>query len=96
MTIVLSAQMIARALFEFDPLNTCCGDEASFDQYAALAESVEGRLRQGFSLKQALVLELDGGEGDEQEQRAGCLDALVSYLKGKDTDEPATGEHDER
>ncbi|PSF12197.1 hypothetical protein C7H09_04790 [Marinobacter fuscus] len=77
-------------------LNTCCGEEASFDQYAALAESVEGRLRQGFSLKQALVLELDGGEGDEQERRAGCLDALVSYLKGNDTDELAKGEHDDR
>lgn len=50
--------MISRALFEFDPLNTCCKETDCFDEYGRIGEGVEGRLRQGFSLKQALVLEL--------------------------------------
>ena len=84
MSIVLKADMISRALFEFDPMNTCCKENDCFDEYAWIAESVEGRLRQGFSLKQALVLELAESFFDKETLHTDCLDPVVAYLEGRE------------
>jgi hypothetical protein len=84
MSIVLKAEMISRALFEFDPMNTCCKENDCFDEYDRIGEGVEGRLRQGFSLKQALVLELAESFFDDDFLHTDCLDQVVAYLEGKD------------
>jgi hypothetical protein len=83
MSIVLQAHMISQALFEFDPMNTCCKENQCFDEYDRIAEVVEGRLRQGFTLKQALVLELGESLFDAEMLHTDCLDALVDYLEGR-------------
>ncbi|MFB2706547.1 hypothetical protein [Marinobacter shengliensis] len=83
MSIVLKADMISRALFEFDPMNTCCKENDCFDEYDRIAESVEGRLRQGFTLKEALVLELAESFFDAETLHTRCLDPVVAYLEGR-------------
>jgi len=69
MSTALKADMISRALFEFDPMNTCCKENDCFDEYDKVAEVVVQRLFEGESLKQALpavISEwfLDGGQFD--------------------------------
>ncbi|WP_303292336.1 hypothetical protein [Marinobacter sp. SS5-14b] len=44
MSTVLKAASISRALFEFDPMRTCCKENDCFDEYDRAAESVEERL----------------------------------------------------
>jgi hypothetical protein len=83
MSIVLQAHMISQALFEFDPMNTCCKENQCFDEYDRIAEGVEGRLRQGFTLKQALVLELAESFFAAETPQTDCLDSVVDYLEGR-------------
>ena len=80
MSIILKADSISRALFEFDPMETCCKENDCFDDYDRIAESVEGRLKQGFTLKEGLVLELAESFFDSESLRTDCLDPVVSYL----------------
>ena len=84
MSIVLKAEMISRALFEFDPMNTCCKESDCFDEYDRIGEGVEGRLRQGFSLKQAVGLGLAEAFFDDGAPRTDCLDPVVAHLEGRD------------
>ena len=84
MRIVLKADMISRALFEFDPMNTCCKENDCFDEYDRIAGGVEWRLRQGFTLKQALVLELAESFFDAETLHTNCLDPVVAYLEGRE------------
>jgi len=83
MRIVLKANMISRALFEFDPMNTCCKENDCFDEYDRIAEAIEGRLRLGFTLKQALVLELAASFFDAESMHADCMDQVVAHLEGR-------------
>jgi len=66
-----SAEQISKALFETDPMNTCCKENDCFDEYDKVAEDVAQRLWEGESLKQALQAEIsewffDGDEFDEK------------------------------
>jgi hypothetical protein len=83
MSIVLKAEMISRALFEFDPMSTGCKEYNCFHEYDQLAESVEGRLRQGFNLKEALVLELSESFFDADALHINCLTPVVRHLEGR-------------
>ncbi|MGO1461833.1 MAG: hypothetical protein ACTHYN_05625 [Marinobacter sp.] len=83
MSIVLPAAMISMALFEFDPLNTKCQEKGSFGEYDGIAEAVEGRMRQGFTLIQALVLEFSDLFSDNKQTHTDNLDHVVAYLEGR-------------
>ena len=66
-----SAEQISKALFETDPMNTCCKENDCFDEYDKVAEDVAQRLWEGESLEQALQAEIsewffDGDEFDEK------------------------------
>jgi hypothetical protein len=66
-----SVEQISQALFETDPMRTCCKENDCFDEYDKVAEDVAERLLGGESLKQALRAEIsewffDGDEFDEK------------------------------
>lgn len=54
----LTAQQVSKALFDADPMNTCCRENDCFDEYDYVAEAVTERLAEGLSLDQALVEEV--------------------------------------
>lgn len=58
MSFTPSAEQISQALFETDPMNTCCKDNDCFDEYDYIAKAVAERLAAGHSLKEALVKEI--------------------------------------
>ena len=79
-----SAEQISKALFETDPMNTCCKENDCFDEYDKVAEDVAQRLWEGESLKQALQAEIsewffDGDEFDEKRLEP-TLQLLVQLL----------------
>lgn len=53
-----SEQKISKALFETDPMNTCCKENDCFDEYDSIAEAIAERLAKGESLEQALTVEI--------------------------------------
>ncbi|MGO2135985.1 MAG: hypothetical protein ACTH3S_11215 [Marinobacter sp.] len=53
-----TAQQISKALFDVDPMNTCCRENDCFDEYDYVAEAVTERLAEGLSLDHALVEEV--------------------------------------
>ena len=66
-----SVEQISQALFETDPMRTCCKENDCFDEYDKVAEDVAERLLGGESLKQALRAEIsewffDWDEFDEK------------------------------
>ncbi len=52
------AKQISQALFETDPMNTCCQENDCFDEYYYIAKAVVERLSAGHSLKEALIKEI--------------------------------------
>ncbi|MFL1455418.1 hypothetical protein ACJO5Y_13345 [Marinobacter sp. GN3S48] len=52
------AEKISQALFETDPMNTCCQENDCFDEYDYIAKAVADSLAEGHSLKEALVKEI--------------------------------------
>jgi len=49
---------ISQALFEADPMNTCCKENGCFDEYDGIAEAISARLVTGDNLEQALITEI--------------------------------------
>ncbi len=58
MTVKHRAEQISKALFETDPMNTCCKENDCFDEYDYVAKAVEERLDEGQSLDEALIREI--------------------------------------
>tara|TARA_R110000823_G_scaffold302779_1_gene424061 strand:- start:3095 stop:3352 length:258 start_codon:yes stop_codon:yes gene_type:complete len=54
----LTSKQISSALFEADPMNTCCRENDCFGEYDFVAQAVTERLAEGLSLDQALVEEV--------------------------------------
>jgi len=79
-----SVEQISQALFETDPMRTCCKENDCFDEYDKVAEDVAERLLGGESLKQALRAEIsewffDWDEFDEKRLEP-TLQLLVQLL----------------
>ncbi len=53
-----SAEQISQALFETDPMNTCCKENDCLDEYDPVASAVADRIVAGHSLEAALVEEI--------------------------------------
>lgn len=75
-----SAEQISKALFETDPMNTCCKENDCFDEYDRIAEAVEDRLKEGESLKQALITEISEWFFDGESADIGRLEPALEML----------------
>jgi len=63
----LTTDQISRALFESDPMHTCCKENDCYDEYDYVAEDVSKRLQKGQDLAPALqpvINELEGANHD--------------------------------
>lgn len=75
-----SAEQISQALFETDPMNTCCKENDCFDEYDLVANAVAERIAAGQSLAEALVGEISewffDGEGFNTKRIQPALELL--------------------
>ncbi|MFD2191036.1 hypothetical protein [Pistricoccus aurantiacus] len=65
----LTAEQLSRALFEADPMATCCKENDCFDEYDAIAEDIVSRREQGQSLEKTLGDTFDEWFGAELAER---------------------------
>lgn len=79
-----SAEKISQALFETDPMNTCCKENDCFDEYDQVASAVADRIAAGHNLEEALVEEIAewffDGEGFNTDRVQPALELL--YKEG--------------
>lgn len=80
-----TADQISKALFEIDPMNTCCKENDCFDEYDQVAAGVVAQLEEGFDLKQALVIELAEWFFEKENLHTDCLNPVVVYLVRRST-----------
>ncbi|GGE69812.1 hypothetical protein GCM10011533_22730 [Streptosporangium jomthongense] len=75
-----SVQQISQALFETDPMNTCCKENDCFDEYDGVAGDIVTRIGEGESLKRALMTEMSewffDGEHFDQSRLQPVLERL--------------------
>lgn len=83
----LSVKSISKALFETDPMNTCCKENDCFDEYDRVAAGVVAKLDEGFDLKQALVIELAEWFFEKDDLHTDCLNPVITYLEGRNTND---------
>ncbi|QEA37776.1 hypothetical protein FGL86_00965 [Pistricoccus aurantiacus] len=50
----LTAEQLSCALFDADPMDTCCKENDCFDEYDAIAEDILSKREQGQSLEKSL------------------------------------------
>lgn len=62
---VPTTNTISRALFEADPMHTCCAENACFDEYDRVAAGAVTYLENGYTLAQALHKALQDSFGTE-------------------------------
>jgi hypothetical protein len=74
-------EQISGALFEIDPINTCCRENDCFDEYDYVAEAVTERLAEGLSLDQALVEEVSKSFFDGARFDVGRLTLAFKLLR---------------
>ncbi|KXS55522.1 MAG: hypothetical protein AWU57_84 [Marinobacter sp. T13-3] len=77
-----TAEILSRALFYTDPMNTCCQENDCFDEYDAIAVDIVDRLEHGVSMKAALTGAIqdwfyDGEEGVVSEDK---LQPVIEWL----------------
>lgn len=80
MTAKLSAEDISKALFEADPMNTCCKENDCFDEYDRVAEAVKESLDEGQNLEQALIREISEWFHDGEDFDTGRLVPVIELL----------------
>ncbi len=75
-----SAKQISNALFETDPMNTCCKENDCFDEYDRVAEAVAEMLAGGHSMSQALITEISEWFFDGKRFDTSRLDPVIEIL----------------
>ncbi|WP_156181550.1 hypothetical protein [Halomonas sp. PR-M31] len=65
----LTAEQLSRALFDADPMDTCCKENGCFDEYDAIAEDIVSKREQGQSLEKALRDTFDEWFGEALAER---------------------------
>ena len=75
-----SVEQISQALFETDPMRTCCKENDCFDEYDTVAKDVAKRLLDGESLKQALQAEISEWFFDGDRFDANRLEPTLQLL----------------
>lgn len=81
MSASLTARNISKALFDTDPMNTCCKENDCFDEYDRVAESVAAKLAESYSLEQALTMEISEWFFDGGSFESSRLDPVLELLK---------------
>ena len=79
---IYTAQQISNALFETDPMRTCCKENDCFDEYDRVADEVITLLAQGQGLKQALILILAKNFYAKHDLEIDCLNPVLERLQG--------------
>jgi hypothetical protein len=75
-----SAKQISKALFETDPMNTCCKENDCFDEYDRVAEAVAEMLAGGHSMSQALITEISEWFFDGEKFDTSRLEPVIEIL----------------
>lgn len=65
-----SIKQISKALFDIDPMQTCCKENDCFDEYDLVATQIFRNVELGLSFKHATLLVLTRLFDAEQAQRA--------------------------
>nr|WP_298377542.1 hypothetical protein [uncultured Halomonas sp.] len=65
----LTAEQLSRALFDADPMDTCCKENDCFDEYDAIAEDIVSKREQGQPLEKALRDTFDEWFGEALAER---------------------------
>ena len=83
MNIQLTADQISRALFENDPMNTCCKENDCFDEYDLIAADVAESLEAGAALKDALAEAINEWfyDGEELPKSESIVEPTIVRLK---------------
>jgi hypothetical protein len=86
MNIQLTADQISRALFENDPMNTCCKENDCFDEYDRIAADVAESLEGGATLKDALAGAINESfyDGEELLKSESIVEPTIERLKEAD------------
>ena len=86
MNIQLTADQISRALFENDPMNTCCKENDCFDEYDRIAADVAESLEGGAALKEALAEAINEWfySGEELPMGQSVVEPTIERLKEAD------------
>jgi hypothetical protein len=87
MNIQLTADHISRALFENDPMNTCCKENDCFDEYDRIAADVAESLEGGSTLKEALAEAINEWfyNGEELPLGQSVVEPTIAWLKQEDS-----------
>ena len=72
-----TANVISQALFQADPMRTCCVENECYDEYGRVAASAEAYLEEGYTLAQALHKALRDSFGEELVTGRNLLPALA-------------------
>lgn len=75
---------ISQALFEADPMNTCCKENGCFDEYDGIAEAIRARLVTGDNLEQAMIAEISEWFFDGDPFDVDCLKPVVELMREED------------
>ena len=87
MNIQLTADQISRALFESDPMNTCCKENDCFDEYDRVAADVAQSLEAGSTLKEALAEAINEWfyDGEDLPKSESVVEPTIDWLKQEDS-----------
>jgi hypothetical protein len=87
MNMHLTTNQISTALFESDPMNTCCKENDCFDEYDRIAADVAQRLEAGETLKDALAEAINGWfyDGENLAQSESKVEPVIKRLEQEDS-----------
>ena len=86
MNTYLTTDQISRALFESDPMHTCCKENDCYDEYDYVAEDVSKRLQEGQDLASALEKEISHWFYDGDPFNTAALQPVINELEGANHD----------
>lgn len=75
---------ISQALFEVDPMNTCCKENGCFDEYDGIAEAIRARLVKGDDLEQAMIADISEWFFDGDPFDVDPLDPVLELIREGD------------
>jgi hypothetical protein len=83
MNMPLTTEQISKALFDSDPMNTCCKENDCFDEYDLIAADVAESLEAGAALKDALAEAINEWfyDGEELPKSESIVEPTIVRLK---------------
>jgi hypothetical protein len=81
MSASLTPQQISKALFQTDPMSTCCKENDCVDEYDYVADTLAEKLGEGFNLNQALTTAISEWFLDGENYDANRLTPALELLR---------------